>query len=43
MRATRVREKVQLSPPPCFLTLSLHSAIPHRHLLVLETTNSKIE
>lgn len=43
MRATRVREKVQLSPPPCFLTLSLHSAIPHRHLLVLETTNSKIK
>ena len=28
---------------PCFLTLSLRSAIPHRHLLVLKTTNSKIK
>ena len=43
MRATRVREKVQLAPPPCFLTLTLRSAIPQRHLLVLKTTNSKIK
>ena len=29
--------------PSCFLTLTLRSAIPHRYLLILKTTNGKIK